>query len=419
MPEMNSPLSEMPSPLEFDVVIVGGGMVGGAIAAALAKTEMSVGIIERKLPTPFDPDAEPDLRVSALNHGSERLLQDINAWEAIQSMRSQPYCRLAVWERLPKAINALIPGQPNKTEFSSSEVGTTHLGHIVENRVIQLGLQQQWQSADQVTLFENVHIEDFTPLDDQVTIQLSDGTTLQTRLLIGADGANSVVRQKAHLGITSDAYHQHAMVISVVTEGPDQDITWQEFTPQGPRAYLPLPTINGTTYGSLVWYDHPDKLAPLLAMEENQLIQAIQHEFPQALPTVKQILGRGSFPLVKRHAQQYFRGRVVLAGDAAHTINPLAGQGVNLGFQDAKALTDIIIQAMNNTGDPGNQESLAEYERLRRPANFRMMTLMDGFYYTFSNNLGPVKLIRNLGLTAAGHLKPAKKQVLKYAMGLS
>ncbi len=419
MSDTHAPISDSSMPQELDVVIVGGGMVGGAVAAALLPTNLSIGVIERKLPPPFDPSAVPDLRVSALNHGSENFLRDIQAWDALQSMRSQPYRRLAVWEKLPDLLNVLVPGQPNRTEFSAEEVGASHLGYIVENRVIQLALQQQWQSAGNVTVFENTEIEDLEISENCANVKLNNGKILRARLVIGADGANSVVRQKARLGLTSDAYNQHAMVISVTTDGPDQDITWQEFTPSGPRAYLPLPTINGTTYASLVWYDHPDHLSSLLAMEEDALIHAIHKEFPTTLPRVKQILGRGSFPLVKRHAQHYYKGRVVLVGDSAHTINPLAGQGVNLGFQDAQALADQIRQAVLTTGDPGNPEYLAAYEKFRRPANFRMMTLMDGFYYTFSNNLAPVKLIRNLGLTAAGHLKPAKRQVLKYAMGLS
>ncbi|OZG75070.1 2-polyprenyl-6-methoxyphenol hydroxylase [Hahella sp. CCB-MM4] len=418
-PTSISPTSDSTPPQELDVVIVGGGMVGGAVATALLQTNLSIGVIEKKLPQPFDPEAMPDLRVSALNHGSENFLRGINAWSALQAMRSQPYRRLAVWEKLPDLVNVLVPGQPNRTEFNAEEVGASHLGYIVENRVIQLALQQQWQPAENVTVFEDVQVNDLLTSEHSVDVKLSNGQTLRTKLVIGADGANSTVRQKAQLGLTSDAYNQHAMVISVVTDGPDQDITWQEFTSHGPRAYLPLPSINGSTHASLVWYDHPDRLATLLAMDEEALIRAIHKEFPESLPQVRQILGRGSFPLVKRHAQHYYRGRVVLAGDSAHTINPLAGQGVNLGFQDAKVLTDGILKAVQDSGDPGNPECLAAYENNRRPANFRMMTLMDGFYYTFSNDLAPVKLIRNLGLTAAGHLKPAKRQVLKYAMGLS
>ncbi len=409
----------------YDIIIVGGGMVGGAIACALMDSDLSIAVIERQLPPPFSPDSPPDLRVSALNHGSEKLLRELKVWNNILSMRALPYQKLAVWEKLPAMFDTLLPGQPNRTEFNATEVGASHLGHIIENRVIQLALQQCWQQAENISLLENLQVQSLQQQADRVNVQLNDQRVLSCSLLIGADGATSVVRQKAGLGLYSDSYDQHAMVLSVLTDGPAQNITWQAFTPHGPLAYLPLWQHQDASYASLVWYDKPQRLQSLLALPEAELIQTVHREFPNALPEIRHILARGSFPLVKRHAQQYFSGRVVLAGDAAHTINPLAGQGVNLGFQDASALGQCIINtALKPRRQPAGSALddvgfLQDYERQRRPANARMMTLMDGFYYTFSNNLPPLKLLRNLGLGAAGHISPAKRQVLKYALGLN
>ena len=428
MPDSISNISPLLPPKishDVDIIIVGGGMVGGAIACGLMDTGLSIALIERQLPPPFCAASAPDLRVSALNHGSEKLLRELQVWDAILAMRAQPYRRLAVWEKLPPVLDTLLPGQPNRTEFNAAEVGASHLGYIVENRIIQLALQQRWQQAKNIRLVENLQVQNLHFQAQAVEVELSDQQRLRAKLVIGADGANSVVRKMADLGLYSDSYDQHAMVLSVVADGPAQDITWQAFTPHGPLAFLPLWQHEDATYASLVWYDAPARLQALLALPEAELIHAVHKEFPKALPGLRSILGRGSFPLVKRHAQHYYRDRVVLVGDAAHTINPLAGQGVNLGFQDARTLAEQIKKTLQQPQFQHGQaqldqvDFLSAYERQRRPANARMMTLMDGFYYTFSNNLPPLKLLRNLGLGAAEHISPAKRQVLKYALGIN
>ncbi|WP_431687844.1 FAD-dependent monooxygenase [Hahella sp. NBU794] len=412
----SSQLSDAP---DYDVIIVGGGMVGAAIAAALKNTSLKTAVIERELPAPFNPDETPDLRVSAINFASEQFLTQIGAWEHALRMRAHPYQRLAVWEKLGNPFGERLSSVVNKTEFDSRQVGHSHLGHIVENRVIQLALLRVVEQAENVTLISGRRIHAINFRASSPEVMLDDKTLLSGRLIVGADGGSSLVREQAQLGLLSDAYEQHALVVSVAIAGEPQNITWQAFRPNGPLAFLPLCAMDGVAYASLVWYDQPAKLKALQQLSQDEFIRALRKEFPRQLPELRQVLGKGSFPLVKRHAQHYVAQGVALAGDAAHTINPLAGQGVNLGFQDAAALAEVIQQAAERGLSIGDLQTLRQYERLRRGENLKMMTLMDGFYYAFSNNLAPVKLARNLGLGLAGLLGPAKRKVIAYAMGLN
>ncbi|ABC27657.1 2-polyprenyl-6-methoxyphenol hydroxylase and related FAD-dependent oxidoreductase [Hahella chejuensis KCTC 2396] len=417
---MTDKASSQPSDTpDYDVIIVGGGMVGAAIAAALKNTVLRIAVIEREPPVPFNPDETPDLRVSAINFASEKFLTQLGAWERVLQMRAHPYQRLAVWEKLGNPLGERLSSVVNKTEFDSRQVGHTHLGHIVENRVIQLALLRVVEQAENTTLISGRRIRAINFRETFPEVTLDDQSILRGRLIVGADGGSSMVREQAQLGLLSDAYEQHALVISVAIAGEPQDITWQAFRPHGPLAFLPLCAIDGVAYASLVWYDQPAKLKALQQLSQDDFLRALRKEFPRQLPELLHVLGKGSFPLVKRHAQHYVAKGVALAGDAAHTINPLAGQGVNLGFQDAAALAEVIRQAAERGPDIGDLETLRQYERLRRGENLKMMTLMDGFYYAFSNNLAPVKLARNLGLGLAGLLGPAKRKVVAYAMGLN
>jgi 2-octaprenyl-3-methyl-6-methoxy-1,4-benzoquinol hydroxylase len=208
------------------------------------------------------------------------------------------------------------------------------------------------------------------------------------------------------------------MVVTVKYQGRQEDITWQGFTSTGPEAFLPLPDINGEHYGSLVWYNLPENIKSLSALNDEPFKNKLQRSFPDDLPEVTEVLERGSFPLIRRHADSYCKDRLVLAGDAAHTINPLAGQGVNLGFQDVNTLTSLIIDAHDKSQPFWDLATLQQYERVRRPQNAMMMRIMDLFYHTFSNDIAPVKLARNLGLGVAGKFTFGQKLVMKYAMGL-
>ncbi len=406
----------------FDIVVVGAGMVGAALATGLGQSGFSVAVVDRALPPAFDPQASPDIRVSALSAGSERYLRSLGAWSNILDMRATPYQRLAVWDETRSPLQNLVPRKLSEVEFDATELGAQHLGHIVENSVTQQAL---WQTAEAEPLVTLIHGHVISALDqssESATVTLDDGRELTAALVIGADGAQSQVRDFAGIGTTRNQYDQQAMVISVRYQGAVENITWQGFHPSGPRAFLPLhsagPDYPGESWASLVWYDAPEKLARLKALVDKELMAEIQSAFPSCLPLLTHIDARASFPIARQHAKHYFAGRVVLAGDSAHTINPLAGQGVNLGFQDAQALQDVLREARRAGDDLADRRWLNQYEHQRRPANRRMMLTMDLFYHLFSNQIPPVHLLRNLGLSAARALPFARNRVARYAMGI-
>ncbi|WP_328184712.1 FAD-dependent monooxygenase [Marinobacter sp. OP 3.4] len=406
----------------FDFIVVGAGMVGAAIANGLADQGHNIALIDQGRPPEFDDQGDPDIRVSALSVGSEHYLRDLGVWHQMLAMRATPYRRLSVWEARDHPVSQWLPGQPPRTTFSAADLKTDHLGHIVENQVTQGALWQRAEQQDTITLFAGSGVEGLTEQDDTAWVTLQDGRVISGRLVIGADGAGSRVRQLAGIGVTRDQYGQQAMVASVRYRGAPRDITWQAFHSSGPRAFLPLhdagPGHAGESWASLVWYDDPATHAELKALPDADFLARVQTAFPDDLPPLTAVAARASFPIARQHAHCYYQGRTVLVGDAAHTINPLAGQGVNLGFQDARCLQTLLDEARRNGQDPASPSLLARYEEQRRPANRRMMLAMDVFYHLFSNQLTPLWAARNLGLGLAQTLPFGRNRVARYAMGL-
>lgn len=381
----------------YQFVVVGGGMVGAAVALGLAKQGRNVALIEAQQPKGYEPSQPMDLRISAISMASVALLQELDAWDVIQSMRAWPYKGLETWEH-PDCVTA----------FNANDLDLPQLGYMVENRLIQLGLWQQFKQYSNLHLFTPEQIESIDVGDTGHLINLASGKQLVTDWIVGADGANSNIRQWAKIGVTAWDYRQHCMLINVEAEQAQNDVTWQQFFPSGPRSYLPL----SGNQASLVWYDSPKRIRQLSLMTKEQLSTEIEAHFPERLGKVT-VLNYGSFPLVRRHAQHYIHQRCILAGDSAHTINPLAGQGVNLGFKDVKELlkqTENVVEI--------NDSVFKNYERARMVDNLLMQGGMDFFYNVFSNEIFPLKIARNLGLKLVNNSGPLKRQALKYALGL-
>jgi len=387
---------------EYDVVIVGGGMVGAAVACALGDSDLKVALIEQAMPQEFSPEQAHDLRVSALSIASQQILQTVGAWDAVQAMRVCPFKRMRVWETA------------GDTEFNSDAIAYDALGYIVENRVTQLALLHRAREFANIEFLCPVTITKLNYTNGKVTVELDDNQVLSAKVAVGADGGQSRLRQTVGLGVTSWDYQQHAMVIYVETDYEQQDITWQRFVPTGPQAFLPLTG----SYGSIVWYNTPDEVRRLKALSDNDLLTELTATFPDCLGKVNKILGVASFPLKRQHAQEYVKQGVALVGDAAHMINPLAGQGVNIGLLDAAMLAEVLIDASNKGKNIADITVLKRYERLRRNENLKMMTVMDLFYRTFSNKILPIKFFRNLGLGLAERITPLKNKVMRGAMGL-
>jgi 2-octaprenyl-3-methyl-6-methoxy-1,4-benzoquinol hydroxylase len=428
---------------KFDCVIVGGGMVGAATALTLAQLGLHIALVEQFEPKTYSTSQKLDLRVSAISIASQQLLEQLGTWSQVIKWRACPYKRLGVWEQ-----------SYAYTEFNADDIGQKHLGHIVENRLLQLALWQQIKIQTNITLFCPYQLTNLSQEDSQVNLVLKNTTTLletelTAKFLIASDGANSQVRQMVDIGITAWDYKQSAMLINVKTEKPQQDITWQEFSPTGPVAFLPLtkpPTINSALapddlldsirteekgsknivieeggYASLVWYHQRDEIKRLAALSNQQLQQEVMTAFPKRLGQVE-VLDKGAFPLTRRHANSYQNKRVLLLGDAAHTINPLAGQGVNLGFKDVKAIQTVIASAIGNGECWHDINVLSRYETMRRKDNLLMMSAMDGLYHSFSHPSLFAKTLRNMSLFAINKVPfintTIKNKALAYACGI-
>lgn len=384
---------------QCDIAIVGAGMVGAATACLLAAQGLSIRVIETQLPEQYAPQQPLDLRVSAISQASVALLTQAGAWQHLQQMRLCPYRRLETWE---------LDGFA--TRFNAADLGLPQLGYIIENRLVQLALLRRMEDFPNIQTHTPAAVTSLRQSVDEAVLTLDDGTELAARWVLACDGAESQMRRLVGIGVSRFEYRQHCMLINIDTDFEQEDITWQQFTPHGPRAFLPLPG----QHGSLVWYDSPARIRTLSAMSNERLGEEVRRHFPARLGGFT-VTAKGSFPLVRRHANDYHAGRVVLLGDAAHTINPLAGQGVNLGFKDVACWAELLQGA----GTDWHQLALADrYERLRRPDNLLMQSGMDLFYGVFSNEIGPLKLARNLALNLADKAGPLKEMALRYALGL-
>lgn len=398
----------------FDCVVVGGGMIGAASALALSQLGLTVALIEKSEPKCFDIEQAFDLRVSAISLASEYLLEQLGAWSQIKQWRACPYKRLGVWEH-----------EYAYTEFNAKDIQQDHLGHIVENRLLQLSLWQQIKAQSNIQLFCPEKLVSLTQDNDKATLILTQ-ITLTAKLVIAADGANSQVRQLVNIGTTAWDYQQSAMLINVKTQMSQQDITWQQYLPTGPVAFLPLATsfdsqtaANG--YASLVWYHQRDEIKRLSALSNQQLQREVMAMFPQKLGQIE-VLAKGAFPLTRRHANTYQNNRVLLLGDSAHTINPMAGQGVNLGFKDVQALQSVIASAIGEGECWHKAHVLGRYEKMRRTDNLLMQSTMDVLYHAFSHPSPIIKVLRNASLLAVNKVpllnNVVKNKALAYACGI-
>ncbi|WP_436876136.1 3-demethoxyubiquinol 3-hydroxylase [Siccibacter turicensis] len=386
----------------IDVAVVGGGMVGAAAALGLAQQGFSVAVIEHAEPPAFDPASPVDVRISAISSASVGLLKSLGVWESVLAMRAHPYSRLETWE-----------WESAQVVFDAADLKLPELGYMVENNVLQRALWQQLVSQPGITLHCPATLSALHRQDDSNLLEFEGGETLRARLVTGADGANSQIRRWAGIGVHAWQYQQSCMLISVKCANAPGRSTWQHFTPNGPHAFLPL----FDNWASLVWYDRPARIRQLQAMNMTQLKREIEAHFPARLGDVTPVAA-GAFPLTRRHAAEYVKPGLALVGDAAHTIHPLAGQGVNLGYRDVDALIDVLTNARSVGENWASLDVLKRYQRRRQADNLLMQSGMDLFYAGFSNDLPPLRALRNLGLMAANRAGVLKRQALKYALGL-
>ncbi|XP_072555375.1 ubiquinone biosynthesis monooxygenase COQ6, mitochondrial [Paramormyrops kingsleyae] len=432
----------------YDVIISGGGMVGTAMACSLGLDPNLEGkrilLLEAGNKKMIDKVPEAySTRVSSISPGSENLLSAVGAWNRIVKLRYKPYQRMQVWDACSDAL----------ITFDNQDLGN-EMAYIVENDVVVSSLTAQLESlAGQVEVRYRSKVAKYSwprpclvaEAVPWVQVTLASGQTLQTRLLIGADGPNSMVRGEAGIPTVKWNYDQSAVVAVLrLSESTENNVAWQRFLPKGPIAMLPL----SDTHSSLVWSTSHRHAGELLELDEETFVDAINSAFwsnenhsemietagslfrtalsllmptgssaRQLPPSVAGIepKSRVMFPLGMGHASEYVRHRVALIGDAAHRVHPLAGQGVNLGFGDVACLTKILSQAAFDGKDLGAIQHLLEYETDRQRHNLPMMAAIDLMKRLYSTNAAPVVLLRTLGLQATNAVPPLKEQIMAFA----
>jgi 2-octaprenylphenol hydroxylase len=391
---------------DYDLLIAGGGMVGSALACALGDADLKIGLLEGAPLDRIRPGLELDARVSAISHASQRIFAAVGAWDGIAAWRVSPFRDMRVWD---------VTGF-GSIHFDSAAIGEPLLGWIIENRVIQFALLERVQQLPAVELLCPATLDTAQALENGCwRVCLSDGREFTTRLLVGADGAQSRVRQLAGIETSGWSYDQTAIVANVRTAEPHQQTAWQRFLPTGPLAFLPL--ADGRC--SIVWATPPEQADALLALNEAEFAEALAEAFDQRLGAIVEVGHRAAFPLRLQHARAYVQPGLALIGDAARVIHPLAGQGVNLGLLDAATLAEVVLDAVAAGHDFGSLKVLRRYERWRKGDNLLMMGMMDGFKRLFGNGLPPVRLLRNIGLNLTDTAGPLKNFIARRAMGLA
>lgn len=388
----------------FDVVIVGGGMVGSALACALGDGPLSVALIEANTPNYDWSDDSFGLRVSAITRGSEKFLDKLGVWQTIRHERASAYHDMHVWDA----------GGDGFIHFDCAEIGEPNLGHIVENRVINKALTLRAKQFTNVTLYCPASPCSLQLDNDSATLELDDGTRLNTALLVGADGGQSWVRQQAGIAVSTRDYQQTAVVTTVTTERPHQHTAWQRFLPSGPLAFLPL---TDDKVSSIVWSTSAEEAERLCQLDETSFKDELETAFGSTLGKIIACGQRASFPIKGQHATHYVKPHLALIGDAAHTIHPLAGQGVNLGFADARCLAETLLSAQQAHRPIGSFKTLRRYERSRRGNNLLMLESMGIFKQLFSNTTPGLRGLRNAGLTLTNRSAPIKHFFMEKALG--
>lgn len=389
----------------YDIIIVGAGMVGATLACGLAEEaeDFSIAVIDASAPDLDWDNKNYDIRVSAITRASQNLLKDCGVWEKIIGQRVSPYMDMFVWDASSKG----------EIHFDSADMGESNLGHIVENRVIVSALHQRIKELPQIELLCSTELESIKFSNDNVELISKDKTKFSANLIIGADGTRSWVRQQADIAVKGWDFDQAALVTTVKTEKHHQDTAWQRFLPTGPLAFLPL--TKG--YSSIVWSTSPDEAKRLNKLLKPKFSLELEQAFASKLGKIKSVATRAVFPLRLFETLNYVKPRLALVGDAAHTIHPLAGQGVNLGLADVSSLITVIVDAINDKKDIGDLNVLRRYERWRRADNRSMLVAMDGFKRLFGSELSVVKTLRSLGLNITNKITPLKNIIMQQAMG--
>lgn len=387
--------------MNYDIAIVGGGLVGGALACALGGTGLKVAVLDRQSPPALGADTY-DVRVSAITPASRVLFETLGVWPAIAARAMGRVAAMEVWDQ-------------GEIRFDAADIGEPALAYIIENGAMLAALGARVQQ------YTNVHSVvpaelDTIAIKDGAQLTLRDGRRISARLLVGADGADSIVRGQVGLALRRFDLAQTAIVATVHTERAHADTALQHFLPSGPLALLPLADAH---HASIVWSADTPRAQALMALDDAAFAAELARAFGERLGIVSPASARAAFPLALTHAVDYIAPAVALVGDAAHTVHPLAGQGVNLGLLDAAALAEVVLDAHAAGKDIGTHHVLRRYERWRKGENWTMLAVTGGFKVLFGNDWPLVRQARNLGLRMTDRAQFAKNIFMRRACGLA
>ncbi len=395
--------AQLKSGAAYDVLIVGSGTVGAALACALGNSLLKVSVLDRA-PSAV-PGPEYDRRVSAITLASQAFFENTGAWEGMVRQRVSPVREMQIWSE----------DGSGSVHFNAAEIGEPGLAWIIENSVIQSALHERLHQFTNVHYLSPIEVAQISLADEGVTVTLKDGRALRTRVLVGADGADSEVRLVTGIETRSLNLDQKGLVATVTTEKPHAQIARQRFLATGPLAFLPLDEPNTC---SIVWSADTARADQLLALDDPAFLVTLQASIGDVLGKIRTVSQRVAFPLTLSHAKAYTAPHVALIGDAAHTVHPLAGQGVNLGILDAACLAEVLLEASVKQKYIGAQAVLRRYERWRKGDNLAMVSITGAFRYLFGNNLPLVSPLRNLGLDLTNAATPVKNFIMRRASGL-
>ena len=392
---------------DYDILIIGGGMVGASLACALGGTGLRIAVVEA---VPLTASAQPsyDERTIALAFGSRRIFEGIGVWDEVARLGTTPIEKIHISDR----------GRFGFTHLSHAELGQEALGYVVEARVLGLALLARLQQLPNVAwlcpaTLEHINFE----VDSARTRVRHDGVLcdLSARLVVAADGADSAVRSVAGIDFERTQYGQSAVVTTVTINQPHNNTAYERFTETGPLALLPM----SDNRMAVVWSMCTDNVETLIGLSDEEYLARLQERFGDRLGPLTRLGKRRAYPLMLTRVKEHVRPRLVLIGNAAHTVHPVAGQGFNLGLRDVAALAEVLVVAKQENRDLGDLEVLKRYADWRARDNKVIATFTNSLIRVFSNDFPPLAFARNLGLLAVDLVPPLKRRLLRVTSGLA